>query len=655
MNKIISLSLNLFILFSTAVYAQDFLGKVTVTELAEPSNTSFPKAKAVVLNEAIQVEFEYDYEYGFRVNETVSRKIKLYDSSAKEQLSFAIPYAPKGYSKEDMTITVSNIYRLIGGKVVKEKSVKETLNDIDKGNWREKGVSYDNAKAGDIIEYTYMKTTSYIDELPEWFIQNDLPKEKTTYMIMVPEYFMYSIVQKGDIKLKEQDYTKRVNFRGLNGAFGNTEVNVIQKVFSAQLVPAYEVEPYLDNPSNYIATVRFDLQQVQFSHSPVEKVMQEEKAFYADLIKNRGFGRELKQDKFLKKEMNIEEYKSLPVEDQLTKVLTEVQARVKWNNEYGIFIQNGIKPTYYKGTGNSADINLLLTAMYRNLGLKANPVLLSTRSNGVKPVWQRNFYNHVITAVEVNNQIYLMDATSPHTSFNVLALEDLNGEGSIISDNGTVMKVNLMPNYASVLTKKYQVNLTPNGTISGQIIENYNNYEALNFRSMYDGSEWRLGKWYESQNFGMTVTNTRVYDSGDKAKDVRVAFTFKKDNGVMMFNNKYFISPFQFYPLLENPFKSEERKNPIYFGYPQVDNYQVGIIIPEGYQVDELPKAFTTKDVNTGLEVQTKFEVKENQVLCTLVVAKGKGIIPAKDYASVKATYQQLVEQLKGQVILEKK
>lgn len=655
MNKIITLSLSLFILFTTAVYAQDFLGKVTVTELAEPSNTSFPKAKAVVLNEEVKVEFEYDYEYGFRVNETVSRKIKLYDSSAKEQLSFTIPYAPKGFSKEDMTISVSNIYRLVGDKVVKEKSTKESLIEVDKGNWREKGVSYDSAKAGDIIEYTYTKTTSYIDELPEWYIQNDLPKEKTAYIVMVPEYFIYSIIQKGDIKLKEQDYTKRVSFRGLNGAFGSTEVNVIQKIFAAQLVPAYEVEPYLDNPSNYIATVRFDLQQVQFSHSPVEKVMQEEKTFYADLLKNRGFGRELKQDKFLKKEMNIEEYKSLPVEERLTKVLTEVQTRVKWNNEYGIFSQNGIKSTYYKGTGNSADINLLLTAMYRNLGLKANPVLLSTRSNGVKPVWQRNFYNHVITAVEVNNQIYLMDATNPHTSFNMLTLEDLNGEGSIISDNGTVMKVNLMPNYASVLTKKYQINLTPNGTISGQIIENYNNYEALNFRSMYDGSEWRLGKWYESQNFGITVTNTRVYDSGDKAKDVRVAFTFKKDNGAMTFNNKYFINPFQFYPLVENPFKADIRKNPIYFGYPQLDNYQVAITIPEGYQVDELPKAFTTKDITTGLEVQTKFEVKENQVLCTLVVAKGKGIIPAKDYASVKATYQQLVEQLKAQVILEKK
>lgn len=655
MNRVLPLPLILFFIVITPSFAQDFLGKVTVTELAASSNTSFPKAKAVILNEEVQVEFEYDYEYGFRVNETVSRKIKLYDNSAKGQLAFLIPYAPKGYSKEDITISLSNIYRLVGEKVVKEKSSKESLVELDKGNWREKGVAYNTAQAGDIIEYSYTKTTSYIDELPEWYIQSDLPKEKAAYKVMVPEYFVYNIIQKGGIKLKEQDYTKRVSYRGLNGTFGNTEVNTIFKLYTAQLIPAYEVEPYLDNPSNYVATVRFDLQQVQFSRSPVEKIMQEEKVFYTDLLKSKGFGRELKQDKFLNKEIDLEEYKSLSKEEQINKVLKEVQSKVQWNNEHSIFVQNGIKTAYYKGTGNSADINLLLTAIYRHIGLKANPVLLSTRSNGVKTVWQRNYYNHVITAVEIDNQIYLIDATSPHTSANVLTLEDLNGQGSIISDNGTVMKVNLMPNFTSISTNKYQVNLMPSGVVSGQIIENYSNYEALNFREMYDGSEWKLGKWYESQNFGMTVSNTRVYDSGDNTKDVRVAFTFSKDNGVMMFNNKYFVFPFQFYPLVDNPFKQEVRNYPIYFGYPQIDNYQIGIVIPEGYQVSELPKPFTTKDTNTGLEVQTKFDVKDNQVLCTLIVVKNKGVIPAKEYDSVKATYQQLIEQLKGQVILEKK
>jgi len=655
MNKLFVLTVSIFLLLLTPIYAQDILGKVKVEELADVSNTSFPKAKAVVLNEEIFVYFEHDIEYGFRVNESVRRKIKLYDTTAKEQLKFMVPYAPKGYTREDVVIDVSNIYRLVNGKIVKEKSKKESLVDTDKGNWREKGVSYNDAKAGDIIEYSYTKSTSFIDELPEWYIQSDLPKEKATYNVTVPDYFIYSIIQKGRVKLTDKESNRRISFRGVNGMFGSTEINAIQKEFTAQLVPAYEVEPYMSNPSNYISTVRFDLQQVQMPYSSSEKVMQTEKEFYADMIKNRGFGRELKQDKFLKKEFNLEDYKGLTQEQKINKVLSIVQGKVKWNNDYSLYINNGIKTTYYKGEGNSADINLLLTVMLRYVGVKANPVLLSTRSNGEKAVWQRNYYNHTITAVDVDNQIYLLDATNPYTALNILIPEDLNGEGTILYDIGVINKVNLMPRFVSALNKKITITPNASGTINGQIIENHNNYEALNFRNMYDGSEWRLGKWFESQNYGVTVNESKVYDSKDNTKDVRVVYAYTRANGAIVFNNKIFVKPFQFYPLLENPFTQEERQTPIYIGYPELDNYQVAINIPEGYKVSELPQGFTKKSIQSGIELQTKFELKENQVLCTLIFVKGKGVIDPKEYQEVKAIFNDLINQLQVQVELEKK
>ncbi|MGG5504146.1 DUF3857 domain-containing protein [Myroides odoratimimus] len=655
MNKIACFLFVLICCLQTPSYGQDFLGKVKPAELAELSNTSFVKDKAVILQEEVRVDFEYSDEYGFRVNETVSRKIKLYDEVAKEKLKFVVPYAPKGYAREDMTINVSNIYRLVDGQVVKQKSPKQNLIDEDKGNWREKGVSYNDAKAGDIIEYSYIKSTNYIDELPEWYIQSDMPKESASYKVVVPEYFLYSIIKKGDIKLTEQEYNRRVSFRGVNGFMIKSEINAIEKTYKAQLVPSFIVEPYLDNPANYISTVRFDLQQVHFPGNSAEKVMQTEKEFYADLLKNRGFGKELKQDKFLKKEINLEEYKGLSIEAQISKLLNVVQSRVTWNQEYGLFTQNGIKTTFYKGTGNSADVNLLLTAMLRYVGIKANPVLLSTRSNGVKTAWQRNYYNHIITAIEADNSIYLVDATNKYTTLNILSLDDLNGTGTILYDTGAILKVNLMPQFISSKEVKYQINPNSNGSISGQIIENYKNYRALEFRNMYEGSEWRFGKWYESQYVGMNVSSTRVYNGDNNEKDVRAVFSFSKQNGVLFFNDKYIINPFQFYPLYSNPFKSEYRNNPIYIGYPELDNYLMGIVIPEGYKVSILPQNFTLKSEQTGLEVQTKFEVKDNQVLCSLIFIKAKGVIASKDYDSVRDMYTQLLEQLKTQVTLEKK
>jgi hypothetical protein len=54
-----------------------------------------------------------------------------------------------------------------------------------------------------------------------------------------------------------------------------------------------------------------------------------------------------------------------------------------WNDYYGYSCNEGVKKAYKDKTGNVAEINLMLTAMLRYAGLNANPVLVSTRSNGI--------------------------------------------------------------------------------------------------------------------------------------------------------------------------------------------------------------------------------------------------------------------------------
>jgi hypothetical protein len=59
-----------------------------------------------------------------------------------------------------------------------------------------------------------------------------------------------------------------------------------------------------------------------------------------------------------------------------------VKTKVKWNDYNGYSCNDGVK---VKQTGNVAEINLMLTAMLCYAGLTANPVWVSTRSNGIAP------------------------------------------------------------------------------------------------------------------------------------------------------------------------------------------------------------------------------------------------------------------------------
>jgi hypothetical protein len=58
-----------------------------------------------------------------------------------------------------------------------------------------------------------------------------------------------------------------------------------------------------------------------------------------------------------------------------------VKANVIWNN-YG-YSCDGVKTAYKKIKLGNVASNLMLTAMLRYAGLTANPVLVSTRSNGI--------------------------------------------------------------------------------------------------------------------------------------------------------------------------------------------------------------------------------------------------------------------------------
>ncbi len=88
-----------------------------------------------------------------------------------------------------------------------------------------------------------------------------------------------------------------------------------------------------------------------------------------------------------------------------------------------------LKTTFNKKNGNVSDINILLTAMLREAGLDASPVLLSTRSHGkmyaMYPI--RSKFNYTIVSVTTEGQEHYLDATRPFLGFGKLHASCYNG------------------------------------------------------------------------------------------------------------------------------------------------------------------------------------------------------------------------------------
>jgi len=99
--------------------------------------------------------------------------------------------------------------------------------------------------------------------------------------------------------------------------------------------------------------------------------------------------------------------------------------------------------TYQEGKGNVVDINLMLTAMLRYANINANPVLLSTRGNGLTISPTINGFNYVIVHAETDQGEILLDASDKYSAPNLLHPKTSNGSGRLVMKGGENKRIDL--------------------------------------------------------------------------------------------------------------------------------------------------------------------------------------------------------------------
>src|SRR5690606_6295901 len=140
-----------------------------------------------------------------------------------------------------------------------------------------------------------------------------------------------------------------------------------------------------------------------------------------------------------------------------------------------------------ENVGNIADINLMLTSMLRYAGINANPVLVSTRSHGISLFPTREGFNYVISAIEVENNVILLDATEKFTYPDILPERALNWYGRLIRKDGSSLQINLMPTNISRQMVSISFSLDEKGTIEGKLRKQLTDNNALLYRKNFYG------------------------------------------------------------------------------------------------------------------------------------------------------------------------
>jgi hypothetical protein len=632
--------------FSAQAQERKF-GKVTTDELKKEFSSIDSLAHAEIL-------YTYRSSYYAFSTSTVElvtkyhQVIKIYDEEGYEYATHKVQTSNnRTKSRERFSSLKAYTYNLEGGKGVKTKLDKEQIFQNRINDYSvEHSFTMPDIKPGSVLEWTYEVRSPFIYNIDDMNIQSDIPTVQLIEKVKVLEYFKVSQRQTGYMPFLVN--VERQN----NSSMGTTDV-----MYQVNLtnIPAYRIEPYVDNIHNYLPRVVFEVAEFNIPGQVYEKYSNSWKQIVKDVYEVDAFAYGMKARNFYLED--LEDFSAMSEAEKMVYGLTFVRSRVAHNKYLGKYPQKGIRGAYSDSEGNGTDMNLLLVSVYRAMGLNAYPVLIGTRSRGVNFFPTADGLNHTIAVVfDENNSFYLMDASSAFSSINVLPERDLNGKGFVVLADGNYREIPLSSSRKSNTMSMLNFKLNADGSVEGKLSARADNHAALNLRNKYGSIDIiDVQASYKAQlESELEIVNFDLKDQNNFLKPFSYTIEFNSSELSMTMGDKIIMNPMIFLAHDENEFKSEKRDYPVDYGTPFTLRKIVTMELPEGYVVEEIPepKKLALPD-NLGSYSYSMVK-KGNSIRVNTVLTINNYLIANMYYPGLKQLYDHMVESETSQIILNK-
>ncbi|QLG44426.1 DUF3857 domain-containing protein [Costertonia aggregata] len=660
-----------FLFFTFLVVGQNHkFGKVSKEELLEKFYKKDSSAVAAVLYRNVSVSYDYVKSSGFQIITEIHERVKIYDKNGFDYATVEEKLYLSNKDNESFSGLKAYTYNWEGNEIVKSKlKSSDAFSEKTSKYYKEEKFTMPNVKEGSVIEYQYKIVSPFSYSIDEIVLQYDIPISKQEIRIVIPEYYSFKTNMKGYLSVMPKNSIKqgKINFqtksREQNGfgattsSFSSNSIDYTENVTEILMVdvPALKDEPYVNNMNNYRSSINYEIQYVKFPNSSGKSYTTNWEKVVKTIYDSDNFGKQLHTTKYFKDDLETVLAQYSDNGEKINAIFSYVKSHMNWNGYIGKYTDEGVKEAYKKRTGSTADINLMLVAMLKEAGFKANPVLTSTRDNGVPLFPTREGFNYVLAMVEYNGKNMLLDACNKYTEPNLLPIRTINWSGRVIDEDGSSLIVPLVPKKPSKRITAMSVTLKDNGNLEGKQREILTFYNAYLFRNNNkDISEDSYLEKKENRNNGMEISNYAIDNKEVLGKSIIETFDFYVESQADVIGEKIFFSPLFFHTENENPFKLEERNYPIDFVFPWEEKYTVNIKIPVGYKVSSMPE--NTKVMlpeNMGMFTYQIIE-KTNMLQVVVDTKLNQAVIPVHGYASLKEFYKKIVEKETEKVVLSK-
>jgi len=646
-------------------------GKVSMDEMNMTVYDKDTTAEAVVLADYGVSEILYNTSNGFELNFKTHVRIKILKKEGLDKANVTVNlYQSSTGSDEKFGALKAVTYNLVDGKIAETKlPKKDVFTEEESKNWKLKKFALPDVKVGSVIEYQYTKRSPFIYNFQPWYFQSDIPMIWSEYRTLIPEYFEYkkvfggylspTISEKKTGKATLTISTKTKNNRKYVGpdSYKGSEMINYQTFINRWVykdVPAFKNEKYITAAKDYLAKVEFELQSTKYPNSHVKTYTTTWNAIVNDLLTSEYFGAPLNR-KGIVKELTEQINPNDTVEKKLIDAYYLIKKHVKWNGKNTRYIDNTLRAAFNKNEGNTAEINLLLVNLLRSVGVESYPVLISTRGFGkINRFYARkSAFNSVIALARIDGKSILMDATIAYLKPGELPFKDLNGQGLVAVKNNAYW-IPLLGN-EQVYNSSMVMATIKDEKLTAQIARSYKSLSATIKRGRIakEGKEKYIEN-YKEKNSDWEIGEHSFKNEEDATKTLGEKIMVENFDNIDVSDDMIYLPAILTDEETENPFSSETREYPVDFATPIYEKNVINIVIPEGYQVEELPKP--TKVVLPNSDASFIYNAQKAganiQVMSRIVIKKT--LFLPQEYHLLKELYRNIIEKYGEQIVLKK-
>ena len=588
MSKHLLLALVCFLFNEVSSQNKDTFGFLSEAErqiLTFPDDST---ANAVVLYERGDNYFEV-IDNRVQLIKSYHVKIRILKHSGFKEADISIPfYKGKNGSEKIMEIRAITHNDFLRESVPADKIYTININE----RWSENRFTFPNVKVGSVLEYRYKTISPYIYNLNGWDFQSNIPKIYSEYNAKIPGNYIYNRTLVGSLALDVNDAYIQKNCLEVPGTTTNASCEVLK--YAMDNIPAFkQEEEFMLAPSNYISKIEFELSELQRFDGTKERFTKTWKDVDNEFKNDKNIGRQMTKKVFF--ENNVPE-ELLTSGDPLTRaknIFEFTKNHFSWNGKYGIYTDIRVREAFSERQGNIGEINISMINLLNAADINTHLMLLSTRQNGLP---KRNHpvmsdFNYIVAMIEIEGQIYLLDASDKLNPFGQLPIRCLNYYGRVMDFENDSYWFDIIPEANNKHIVRGQLSLDmDNDKARGVFNNHYFGYEALlKSKTLSEIRENEYVKEIEnsiSQDFH--VTSYELQDQVKNGKMFRERLDFEISN---LGNDKLiYLNPFliKFFP--KNPFTLQERNYPIDFAYRRKYEYRMNIQIPPGFVLKETPK-----------------------------------------------------------------